>query len=129
MKKILLGMMAAILVLTMAAGALAEEAGCGRGCMRGGSGVRRYVDADGDGVCDYCGRGGRGSDVDAEGDGGCDHCGQDGCGYYVDADGDGVCDYCGQGGRYYVDADGDGVCDNYNGGARGGAGRGRGGRR
>ena len=28
MKKILLGMMAAILVLTMAAGALAEEAGC-----------------------------------------------------------------------------------------------------
>ena len=90
MKKILLGMMAAILVLTMAAGALAEEAGCGRGCMRGGSGVRRYVYADGDGVCDYCGRGG--------------------CGYYVDADGDGV-------------------CDNYNGGARGGAGRGRGGRR
>ena len=109
MKKILLGMMAAILVLTMAAGALAEEAGCGRGCMRGGSGMRRYVDADGDGVCD--------------------HCGQDGCGYYVDADGDGVCDYCGQGCRYYVDADGDGVCDNYNGGARGGAGRGRGGRR
>ena len=48
---------------------------------------------------------------------------------YVDADGDGVCDYFGQGGRYYVDADGDGVCDNYNGGARGGAGRGRGGRR
>ena len=89
MKGILPGMMAAVLVLTMAAGARAEEAGCGRGCMGGGSGVCRYVDAGGDGVCDYCG----------------------------------------QGGRYYVDADGDGVCDNYNGGARGGAGRGRGGRR
>ena len=57
MKGILPGMMAAVLVLTMAAGALAEEAGCGRGCMRGGSGMRRYVDADGDGVCDNYGTG------------------------------------------------------------------------
>lgn len=78
MKKILPGMMAAVLVLTMAAGALAEEAGCGRGCMGGGSGVCRYVDAGGDGVCDYCGRGG--------------------CGYYVDAGG-GVCGNCNGGVR------------------------------
>ena len=68
MKKILPGM--------MAAGALAGEAGCGRGCM--GGGARRYVDAGGDGVCDYCGRGG--------------------CGYYVDAGG-GVCGNCNGGAR------------------------------
>lgn len=66
--------------------------------------VPGYMDADGDGICDYCGV--SCSFVDADGDGICDNyaalCGM-GTGY-VDADGDGVCDYygtygCGRGGR------------------------------
>lgn len=95
--------------------------------------VPGYMDADGDGICDYCGV--SCSFVDADGDGICDNyaalCGM-GTGY-VDADG--VCDYygtygCGMG-NGYVDADGDGVCDYYGTygcgrGGRGGCGRGRG---
>ena len=54
-----------------------------------------FADADGDGVCDNYGAGGR----------------------FADADGDGVCDNYGAGGRF-ADADGDGMCDNY--GAGGG---------
>ena len=73
----------------------------------------RYVDANGDGICDY----------------------------FTDKDGDGICDNCnwegrpGNGcGRYFVDKDGDGICDNYavrgtgrgaGRGRRGGQGRGR----
>ncbi len=108
MKKILAGALTAAVVLT--AGGAVWAAG-------GRSAGWRYVDADGDGVCDnqgtgYCW-------VDANGDGICDHQGA-GCGW-VDADGDGICDNQGTGWRY-VDANGDGVCDNQ------GAGRGRMGR-
>lgn len=110
MKRVLTGIVATALVLSLGV-TTAFAAGWGHG--------RNYVDADGDGVCDYY-AGGR-YFVDADGDGICDNC--DGTGWhYVDTDGDGVCDYYG-GGRYFVDADGDGVCDNYAGGGRG-AGRG-----
>ncbi len=79
MKKILAGALTAAVVLT--AGGAVWAAG-------GRSAGWRYVDADGDGVCDnqgtgYCW-------VDANGDGICDHQGA-GCGW-VDADGDGICD-------------------------------------
>lgn len=60
----------------------AVAAGSNAGC--------HYIDADGNGVCDYAGNA---------------------CSY-VDADGDGICDYAGNA-CSYVDADGDGVCDNY----------------
>ena len=48
-----------------------------------------YNDADGDGLCDYCG-----AEClnDADGDGLCDYCGAE-C--LNDADGDGLCDLCG----------------------------------
>lgn len=59
---------------------------------------------------------------DANGDGICDNCGRNavGCSGYADQDGDGICDNCGMAqGRCqqagcpgYVDLDGDGVCDN-----------------
>lgn len=82
------------------------------GCVA--SACANYVDADGDGVCDYRGTrgaGGAGCWTDANGDGICDNCGG-----YVDADGDGVCDNRGSRGSAgcggYVDADGDGICDN-----------------
>ena len=61
------------------------SAGSGAGC--------RYVDADGNGVCDYAGSGVC-NYVDADGDGICDYAGN-ACGH-VDADGDGICDYCGR---------------------------------
>jgi hypothetical protein len=104
-----------------------------------------FVDADGDGVCDNCGRGGnpnapRPNFVDENGDGVCDNCGAGGGqgpygpGYgqgsgpnFVDEDGDGICDNCGQGQgpmANFVDADGDDVCDNM--GQNGGQGRGMG---
>jgi hypothetical protein len=80
--------------------------------------AHRYVDADGDGVCDLF--------VDEDGDGVCDNEGAWGRGRsagrgmmnrssnWADADGDGVCDNM-------VDEDGDGVCD-----LRGTQGRGQG---
>lgn len=74
-------------------------------------GQSRYVDANGDGVCDN-------RTVnwgDANGDGVCDNCAGNGqCVGFVDANGDGICDNRGTNGQGagYVDADGDGVCDN-----------------
>ncbi|MEA1895281.1 MAG: hypothetical protein U9N36_08810 [Euryarchaeota archaeon] len=63
----------------------------------GGAGGDRYVDNNGDGMCDNIGN----------------------CTGFVDGDGDGVCDNlgdcgrgCGCGGRNFIDNDGDGVCDN-----------------
>ena len=80
MKKVLIGTLAVVLVLTaMTAGALAA----GRGH------ASRFVDADGDGICDnytaYCKGTGYGLGyVDADNDGICDNCGSDcrgsGCG-------------------------------------------------
>ncbi len=112
MKKIVTGLLAGILLLSIATTALAA----GRGQSQGDN----YVDRNGDGICDYA----------------CGTCN------YVDEDKDGVCDYrnttpvignCGQG---FVDENEDGVCDNYespapqrNGCGRGqGKGRGQGGR-
>ena len=66
------------------------------------SGECRYIDRDGDGICDLCKSGIN----------------------YVDSDNNGVCDnYDGglnAGGANYVDSDNDGVCDNYSGGHHGG---------
>ena len=71
MKKVLIGTLAVVLVLTaMTAGALAA----GRGH------ASRFVDADGDGICDNYGA----------------DCKSFGCGLgFVDTDNDGVCDNCG----------------------------------
>ena len=97
MKKVLAGILTAVLVLSLSTvSVLAAGPGCGR----------NFVDADGDGVCDYAGS----------------HC------RYTDENGDGICDNCGAlagacGGQNFVDADGDGVCDNY---AAGGCGAGMG---
>ncbi len=67
----------------------------------------RYMDADGDGVCDNIGE--RPGFVDADGDGLCDNRGTRGFGgdgrIFVDTDGDGICDNFGINGR---DSDGDG---------------------
>ncbi len=98
---VVLALVAAVLT---AVGVFAAGNGAGRGSWGNHC---RYVDADGDGVCDnqgvYC------QFVDANGDGICDNHGTY-C-QHVDASGDGICDthgtYC-----QYVDADGDGVCDN-----------------
>ena len=82
-------------------GILATTVACSLGAAgaaaAGSRGGRRYVDADGNGICDYNG----------------------GTCVYADADGDGVCDVCGashgycHSGTAFADADGDGVCDNY----------------
>lgn len=88
MKKALVGVLSAAIVLSMcAAAAFAAEPGCGR----------YFIDADGDGICDNAGS--RCAYVDADGDGICDICGvfhtQPGGGrYFADADGDGICDSC-----------------------------------
>lgn len=88
----------------------------------------KFVDANGDGVCDNAstapntsriglsngtksgtctGTNGKGDFVDANGDGICDN--------FVDANGDGICDNCtgtGTGSKHsFVDANGDGICD------------------
>jgi hypothetical protein len=72
----------------------------------GNTTTHRFVDANGDGICDNF--------VDANGDGVCDNCGKYAngsgqgngtCSKFVDANGDGICDN-------FVDANGDGVCDN-----------------
>ncbi len=79
MKKVLVGVAAAVMVLSIgAAGAFWD--GAGHGCQR--------ADDDGDGVCDLCGSG--------------HFCREDGAAWgchqsvwYVDENGDGVCDYYG----------------------------------
>lgn len=102
MRKVFLGALAAVIVLSANAGT-AFAAGAGGG--------RYFVDADRDGVCDnadsMC------TYVDADGDGVCDNCGTN-------------CTGCLTGGGNYVDEDGDGVCDNYAVGQSRGNARGRG---
>lgn len=88
-KKAAVGILAAVLVLS--GGTTSALAACpGHG--------RYYVDANGDGVCDYA-------------KSACSH---------VDQNQDGICDTCGKScvskkgrGRSFVDANGDGICDNY----------------
>lgn len=116
MKRILLGIVAAGIILTIgattafAAGLHNRCAGgAGIGICRNGESCGYYADADGDGICDNCGNTA----------GTCT--GNAACSSYVDADGDGVCDICGGGHGNcvngglcgnYADADGDGFCDN-----------------
>ena len=124
-KKAVAGILIGLVVLAVGAtSALAAGPGGGRhagwsginGGNGTGSGVCRYVDANGDGICDNYGTGCGGHYVDSNGDGICDNYGT-GCGSnYVDANGDGICDNHGTGcGSNYVDSNGDGVCDNYTG--------------
>ena len=113
MKKMFLGVLAAVIVLSAGAGtALAAGSACGGG----------FLDADGDGICDNCGTyhlrsmtgtGRGGNFVDADGDGVCDH--------YAPGQGGGA---CGGHGENFVDADGDGACDYYASGLGRGCGRG-----
>ena len=116
MKKYLSAALIAVLVLILCAtGAFAVFGGHGIGHVGHRQASCRYLDADGNGVCDNCGA--------AAGS----------CTGYVDADGDGVCDYRGANGsgRGFVDADGDGICDNCTGSGiplRDGTGRRAGGR-
>lgn len=145
MKRGLIG--ALIVTMVLAAGvATAYAAGPGRGrndvganragiCGLAGSQCN-WQDANGDGICDNCGRNAVGCSgyADQDGDGVCDNCGmgrshcqQGGCPGYVDLDGDRVCDNrgisCRQGAcrsQGYVDQDGDGVCDNRMSGCHGG---------
>lgn len=136
MKKLAVGAVVAALVVTMGAGSVFAMGGHHSGWRNVNASTTtstgyRYVDANGDGVCDWYGTGhscGMGF-VDADGDGVCDYCGNGyGAGYgYVDANGDGVCDNYGTGSCYgagcgygYVDANGDGVCDYYGTGVGGG---------
>lgn len=101
MKKNLLSVALTVLVSFFVLSYVSDAQGRGRGQHNNGT---NFVDADGDGVCDYF--------VDEDGDGVCDHCTGDGTGNqgsgqganFVDEDGDGVCDL-------FVDEDGDGVCD------------------
>ena len=110
------GTMTGILIVALVAlsiGVVAAQYGQG-----GGADGARYVDADGDGICDNIGT--CPGFVDADGDGVCDNlggcgrgrggrgCGGCGCGgmNFVDSDGDGVCDHLGTNGR---DSDGDGI--------------------
>lgn len=90
MRKVFLGALAAVIVLSADVGtAFAAGAGCGR----------YFVDADADGVCDNAGS--MCTYADADGDGVCDVCGTSYTGCLTGN------------GTFFVDADGDGVCDNY----------------
>lgn len=132
MRKTISAFLAAVIVLSVCV-STAFAAGPGSG--------RRFVDTDGDGVCDNSGS--MCIYADADGDGVCDVClaNHRGCltregMAFADADGDGVCDNCGMYhrcgmagagcGENYVDADGDGVCDRYAPGQGRGNGRGNG---
>lgn len=74
MKKGIIGLLAAVMLLTAGTGVLAA----GRGTCRG-DGFCRYPDCDGDGVCDICGN------IPGSG---CTYCRND-------LDGDGICDNAG----------------------------------
>ena len=101
MKKALLGVVAAAIILSLGStGAFAAGPGGGR-C---------FADTDGDGICDNAG--GRCAYVDADGDGICDLCGAE---HRACLTGEGAA---------FVDADGDGICDNYPSGQGRGCGRG-----
>ena len=110
-----------LLVLPMNA-----DAGRFRGAQggTGAGGGANFVDANGDGVCDYYGTGvggGGANFVDADGNGVCDYYDTNAAGY-TDANGNGINDYYEAGGAGFVDANGDGVCDLFGGGRRGGRG-------
>lgn len=113
--RIITGIMIVALV-ALSAGVAAAQYGHG-----GGGG--KYVDLDGDSVCDNIGT--YPGFVDADGDGVCDNSGSGM--NFVDGDGDGVCDNFGTNGK---DSDGDGVPnrqdDDYK-PLRDGSGRGNGG--
>ena len=86
MKRILLGVLAAGIVLSIGAMTVfASGMHNGQGnafCLSSAcptSSCTNYVDADGDGLCDSC-------------DGNHGACWTDGCSNYVDTDGDGLCD-------------------------------------
>lgn len=90
MKKLVTGIAALALAFSIST-IDASAADSGRG--------RNFVDANNDGICDYC-------SVSAS----CE---------FVDADNDGICDNYSYNsskrkgrGRFYVDSDGDGICDN-----------------
>lgn len=123
MKKVVAGIVVAALVATMGAGSVFAMGGHHGGWRNANTNTvsttgYQYVDANGDGVCDWYGT-----------QSGCGINGSQGCGYgYVDADGNGVCDNYGTGagcgigmgcGYGYVDANGDGVCDYYGTGVSG----------
>lgn len=111
MSRILTGLLAAVMVVSIEATALAAgpvsgwRGGHGGGHHGGGCGGG-YVDVDQDGVCD--------NRVSYQGI--CPGCPGGG---FVDEDGDGVCDACGSysgicldgTGRCFADGDGDGICD------------------
>jgi hypothetical protein len=73
-----------------------------------------FVDADGDGICDYAGQ--HHEPIDIDGDGIPDNPGLmhgfDQCSEFIDEDGDGICDYAEQH-HELVDVDGDGIPDNH----------------
>lgn len=138
MRKVFLGIWATIIALSVETSVFAAcpAAGCnyvdadGDGICDYAGSFCNYIDSDGDGICDYCGsfHSSGSAFVDADGDGICDYYAVGQCGGFVDADGDGICDYyaAGQCGGF-VDADGDGICDRYTDGwcGRYGYGRGR----
>lgn len=118
MKKLFSILLVAAMVLSIGTAiAFAEQDASDAGSGTVGQDVfgPRFVDEDGDGVCDLCG----GADLD--GDGVCDNCPygglrpQDGTGRRA---GNRAGKGTGQNGPRFVDADGDGVCDHY---AAGGA--------
>lgn len=130
MRKAFLGVLATMITLSVGTtSAFAAIPGAGP----------NYVDANGDGICDYansiC------AYIDIDRDGICDICGakHGNCltvdeKNFVDVNGDGICDNCGKyhwcgrigtgWGRNFADADGDGICDNYIAGQTMGSGRG-----
>ncbi len=89
---IIAGAVAAALT-TAASAHCMRSARCADVCGQCGY-VNRWLDEDGDGVCDYH------INVCAGGKETCD------------SDGDGVCDFC-EKDCMYIDEDGDGVCDSY----------------
>lgn len=129
MKKVFLGVLSTVIVLSMCA--VTAFAACP-------GGGRYFVDADGDGICDNTGS--RCAYMDADGDGICDLCSARhghwaGCsGAFVDADMDGVCDNCGsypwcgtaRAGGNFVDTDGNDTRDHCHSGHGRGCGYGRG---
>ncbi len=117
MRKVLAGMLAAAVLVSVCSATAIVSARCGHHGGAAGSRVRQetfchFTDTDGDGICDSC------QFVwDADQDGGCDYrtlgcdTDQDGvCDHCLlgrDADEDGICDSC----LFGCDADRDGVCD------------------
>ncbi len=119
-KKSAAGVLAAVMVISGAAGVFAAGPGCrgnaGCGGRRGnyaGSSWNNAAGEDGDRKCDYAGC----TWLDENGDGICDYAG---C-TWLDEDEDGICDHCGKKqedcasqrghGVNFEDEDEDGICD------------------